>query len=245
MDRFGLPYWLTIPIAAAICFGAGFLFGLPALRFEGLYLALATFALAVATPQLLKHRLFERWTGGVQGIVLAKPEAPFGLPISQDRWLYWFSLGVAAIMFLLAWNLIRGRIGRALVAIRDQPLAAESLGIDTSFYKSTTFGISAMYAGVSGALGAIVLQFVSPDGFSVFLSLGFLVGIVVGGLASIPGAIIGALFIHYVPPAASRISQAAPWAVYGVAVIVFVYLFPTGIAGLLRPIRGGRNVDRA
>jgi len=245
MDRFGLPYWLTIPIAAAICFGAGFLFGLPALRFEGLYLALATFALAVATPQLLKHRLFERWTGGVQGIVLAKPEAPFGLPISQDRWLYWFSLGVAAIMFLLAWNLIRGRIGRALVAIRDQPLAAESLGIDTSFYKSTTFGISAMYAGVSGALGAIVLQFVSPDGFSVFLSLGFLVGIVVGGLGSIPGAIIGALFIHYVPPAASRLSQAAPWAVYGVAVIVFVYLFPTGIAGLLRPIRGGRNVDRA
>src|SRR3954465_4657515 len=127
MDRFGVPYWATIPVAGAVCLVAGFLFGLPALRLEGLYLALATFALGVSMPQLLKYHHLEKWTGGVQGIVIAKPDAPFGLPLNADRWLYFFTLAVAIVMFVLAWNLLRGRVGRALVAIRDQHIAAEAM----------------------------------------------------------------------------------------------------------------------
>ena len=100
MAKFGVAYWLTIPVAGLICLVVGFLFGLPALRLEGLYLALATFALAVATPQLLKYKHLEEWTGGVQGIVITKPDAPFGLPINEDQWLYFFSLAITIVMFV-------------------------------------------------------------------------------------------------------------------------------------------------
>ena len=230
MVKFGVPYWLTLPAAAAVCLVAGFLFGLPALRLEGLYLALATFALGVALPQLLKYKSFEHWTGGVQGIVIIKPDAPFGLPINGDQWLYLFTLGVTVLMFLLGVNLLRGRIGRALIAIRDQPVAAEAMGVNISLYKALTFGVSAMYTGIGGALGAIAVQFVAPDSFTIFLSIAFLVGIVVGGLASVSGAIYGALFIQFVPNIADQISKAAPWAIYGVFLIVCMYVMPGGIA---------------
>ena len=234
MDRLGAPYWATIPAAGAVCLVAGFLFGLPALRLEGLYLALATFALGVSMPQLLKYHHLEKWTGGVQGIVIAKPDPPFGLPINPDQWLYLFTLAVAVVMFVLGWNLLRGRVGRALIAIRDQHIAAEAMGINNALYKSLAFGVSAMYTGVAGALGAIAVQYVAPDSFTIFLSLVFLVGIVVGGLASISGALYGALFIQFVPNVADEISKAAPWAIFGLFLIGFVYLMPAGVAGAVR-----------
>lgn len=243
MDRFGVPYWATIPVAGLVCLGAGYLFGLPALRLEGLYLALATFALALATPQLLKWKHLEEWTGGVQGIVILKPDAPFGLPLDQDQWLYFFTLAITVLMFWLARNLLAGRIGRALVAIREQPTAAEAMGVDIAFYKSMTFGVSAMFTGVAGALGAIVIQFVAPDSFTLFLSITLLVGIVVGGLASLSGAIWGALFIQFIPNVADHISKAAPWAIYGLFLIACMYLMPTGVAGLLRA--AAARLDRA
>jgi branched-chain amino acid transport system permease protein len=238
MDKFGVPYWATIPVAGAVCLMAGFLFGLPALRLEGLYLALATFALGVSLPQLLKYHHFEKWTGGVQGIVISKPDAPafltgMGIPLNQDRWLYFFTLVVALVMFAIAWNLLRGRVGRALVAIRDQHTAAEAMGVNTAIYKSLAFGVSAMYTGVAGALGAIAIQFVAPDSFDIFLSLVFLVGIVIGGLASIPGALYGALFIQFVPNIADDISKAAPWAIFGLFLIAFVYVMPAGVSGAI------------
>ena len=234
MDKFGVPYWLTVPVAGVVCLAAGFLFGLPALRLEGLYLALATFALGVSMPQLLKYQHLEKWTGGVQGIVIMKPDPPFGLPINQDQWLYYFTLAVMLVMFLLGWNLLRGRVGRSLIAIRDQPIAAEAMGVNNALYKSLAFGVSAMYTGVAGALGAIAVQFVAPDSFQIFLSITFLVGIVIGGLASIPGAIYGAIFIQFVPNIADQISKAAPWAIYGVFMIGFMYLMPVGVAGAIR-----------
>jgi branched-chain amino acid transport system permease protein len=139
MDKLNIPYWMTIPIAAFICLVVGFLFGLPALRLEGHYLALATFALAVALPQLLKFKHLEFLTGGVQGIVIMKPDPPweslFGLKLNSDRWLYFLTLAVTLVMFVIGWNLIRGRVGRALIAIRDQPIAAASMGINTPMYK--------------------------------------------------------------------------------------------------------------
>lgn len=234
MDKFGFPYWATLPVAGAVCLVVGFLFGLPALRLEGIYLALATFALGVSMPQLLKYHHLEKWTGGVQGIVITKPDAPFGLPLNPDQWLYFFTLVVMLVMFLFAWNLLRGRIGRALVAIRDHHVAAQAMGVNTAIYKSLTFGVSALYTGVAGALGAIAVQFVAPDSFNIFLSITFLVGIVIGGLASIPGAIYGAIFIQFVPNIADELSKAAPWAIFGIFMIGFVYAMPYGINGAIR-----------
>lgn len=234
MDRWGLPYWSTIPVAGAVCLVAGFLFGLPALRLEGLYLALATFALAVVTPQILKYKGIEEWTGGVQGIVIIKPDAPFGLPLSADRWLYLFTLAVTVVMFIAGVRLLRGRIGRALIAIRDHPTAASAMGINTALYKSLTFGVSALYTGIGGALSAIAVQFVAPDSFGFFLSISFLVGLVVGGLASISGAIYGAFFIQFIPNVADHISKSAPWAIYGFFLLAFMYAMPTGVAGAVR-----------
>jgi branched-chain amino acid transport system permease protein len=234
LDKTGIPYWATIPLAGAICLVAGFLFGLPALRLEGLYLALATFALAVSTPQILKYKAFDQWTGGVQGIIINKPDAPGGLPLDSDQWLYFFCLLWTVPLFVVGWNLLRGRTGRAMVAIRDHPMAAATMGIDTALYKSLTFGVSAMYTGMAGALGALVAQFVSPDSFDLFLSISFVVGIVVGGIASISGAVFGAVFIEFVPNIADQISKAAPWAVYGVFLIAFMYLMPRGVAGVIR-----------
>ena len=239
MDKAGFPYWATIPVAGAVCMVAGFLFGLPALRLEGLYLALATFALGVSLPQLLKYHHLEKWTGGVQGIVITKPDSPefitgLGLALNQDQWLYFFTLGVTIVMFLLAWNLLRGRIGRAMMAIRDNHIAAEAMGVNNSMVKSLTFGVSAMFTGIAGALGAIAVQFVAPDSFNIFLSITLLIGIVIGGVASISGAIYGALFIQFVPNIADEISKAAPWAIFGLFLLGFTYLMPMGIAGAIR-----------
>jgi len=232
IDRWSVPYGWTIPVAGLLCLVAGFLFGIPALRLEGLYLALATFALALAVPQILKY--FEHWTGGSQGIVLSKPGAPLGLKLSPDQWLYFLTLGVLILLLVLGANLLRGRTGRAIVAIRDNPIAAQAMGVNSALYKSLTFGVSAAYTGVAGALSALAIAFVAPDAFNVFLSLTFLVGIVIGGLASISGAIFGGLFVQFVPNWAQEISKAAPWAIYGIFLIVFMYAMPRGIAGALR-----------
>ena len=236
MDKAGLPYWATLPPAFFFCFTVGFLVGFPALRLAGHFLALATFALALAVPQLLKYKQIEGLTGGVQGIVLNKPEPPFSFrfldqPFSADRWLYYFTLIVAALMFLLAWNLLRGRVGRAMIAVRDHPIAASAMGINLTMVKSMTFGVSAGITGLAGALGAIVVAFVSPDSFTVNLSIFLLVGVVVGGLASIPGAIFGGIFIQFVPNIADEISKSAPAAIYGLMLIAFMYLLPTGVMG--------------
>lgn len=230
----GLPYWLAVPAAAVVCALVGYVVGLVALRLRGPYLALATFALAVATPELLKHPSMERWTGGVQGLSLVKPAAPFGLPISADQWLYFLVVAVAAGVFLIARNIVRSRIGLALIALRDHRIAAASVGIAVSSYSIRAFGLSTMFAGLAGALSAITTQFVAPDSFHVFLSLGFLVGAVVGGLTSLSGAVIGAAFIVLVPNLADEVSKAATWAVYGASVLLIVYLFPSGIAAGLR-----------
>ncbi|HTB72319.1 MAG TPA: branched-chain amino acid ABC transporter permease [Polyangiaceae bacterium] len=238
MQHAGMPYWLTIPCAGAVCLVLGFLFGLPAVRLEGLHLALATFALGVVFPQILKTRGIERITGGVQGITLAKIEPPFGLAISPDQWLYCVALATALVLFVAARNLTRSHTGRVIVAIRDRPVAASSVGVDTARYKSLTFGLSAMYTGIAGALGALVVQFVGPDSFGVFLSISLLVGVVVGGLASISGAVYGALFIQFIPNVADDVSKAAPSAIYGVVLVLSVYLMPRGVAGLVRRLTG-------
>jgi branched-chain amino acid transport system permease protein len=234
MDRFGINYLWTLPAAGIVCLVFGFLFGVPALRLHGIYLALATFSLAVATPQILKSAPLEPWTGGVQGIVILKPDAPLGLPLSPDQWLYYLTLALVVVTFAAAANLINSRTGRALVAIRDNPIAARAMGIDVSLYKSLAFGVSAFYTGVAGALGAIVIQFVAPDSFTFSFAIALFVGLVVGGVSSIPGALFGGLFVLFVPNIAEHVSKGLAGAVYGVILILVIYLMPSGAAGLVQ-----------
>jgi branched-chain amino acid transport system permease protein len=234
MDRLDIAYYWTLPVAGIVCLIFGVLFGLPALRLQGIYLALATFSLAVATPQILKATPLEHWTGGVQGIVIIKPDAPFGLPLSPDQWLYYLTLAVVIVLFVCAANLVNSRTGRALIAIRDNPIAARAMGIDLSIYKSLTFGVSAFYTGVAGALGAIVIQFVAPDSFTFAFAIALFVGLVVGGVGSIPGALFGGLFVLFVPNIAEHFSKGLAGAIYGVILILVIYLMPSGAAGLFQ-----------
>lgn len=237
MDQLSVSYVWTLPAAGAVCFVVGFLFGLPALRLEGVYLALATFALAVAMPQLLKFSPIEHLTGGVQGIVIVKPDAPFGLPLTADQWLYLFTLAVAAFLYACAFNLIASRTGRTIVAIRDNPIAASAMGINVALHKSLVFGVSALYTGVAGALGAIAIQFVAPDSFTFALAVALFVGLVVGGVGSIPGTLVGGFFVLFVPNIAEHVSKGLAGAVYGVILIGLIYLMPSGAAGLVRLVR--------
>jgi branched-chain amino acid transport system permease protein len=238
MDQADIAYYWTLPAAGVVCFVVGFLFGLPALRLQGIYLALATFALAIAMPQLLKSTPLEGFTGGVQGIVLVKPDAPFGLPLNTDQWLYFLTVAVAIGMYACAVSLVRSRTGRAIIAIRDNPIAASAMGINVSLYKSLTFGVSALYTGIAGALGAIAVGFVAPDSFTINFSIAMFVGLVVGGVGSIPGTLFAGLFVLFVPNIAEQVSKGLAQAVYGVILILVIYVMPSGAAGFLRLMVG-------
>lgn len=231
VDGYGMPYGWALPIAALIAFAAGFAFGLPALRLEGIYLALATFTLAIALPQILKLSVLDPWTGGVQGISITKPEAPAFLPLNADQWLYVLTLVITCLVYWLARNLIGSRTGRALTAVKDNALAARTMGINVALYKTLAFSVSACFTGIAGALSAIVVQYVSPDSFSFYLSVAILVGLVVGGVGWLPGAFLGAAFILFVPNIAEGVSKGLSGAVYGVLLIALIVLRPGGSAG--------------
>ena len=256
MARFGWPYWATLPAAALFCFVVGYLFGLPALRLEGHYLALATFALAIAVPQILKYKHIEELTGGVQGINLRRVKAPFDLPLTADQWMYLVVLSVAVVMFWLARNLLDSRTGRALTAIRDHPMAANTMGVNLAQYKATTFGVSALYTGVAGGLYALISEGVAPDSFRLELSITLLVGMVVGGIASLPGAVIGGVFVQVIEKYADAVARKIgaslhlpidiePWTIYGIVLIALVYVMPTGIAGGLARLWGHAKKRRS
>ncbi len=242
IDRYEIHYLATLPPAMFVCFVVGYLFGRPALRLEGHYLALATFALAIAVPQFLKYRHFEPFTHGVQGINIFKPDPPFGMPLSPDQWLYLIVLACAVVMFIVARNIVQSRMGRAMMAIRDQPLAADTMGINSARTKSITFGISALYVGLAGALHAIIFEFVSPDSFRFELSIAILVGAVIGGIATLSGAVIGGFFVQFIEKYADALTKwvtstvhlpihLEPWTIYGIVLIVLMYTMPMGIAG--------------
>jgi branched-chain amino acid transport system permease protein len=246
VHRYHLDYLATIPIAGLLTGAVGFVFGIPALRLSALYLALATFALAVVTPSLIKRP--DKFTGGVQGIILLPPQPPFGLQITSEQWLYYLALGIAAALFWLAWNLLRHRPGRAFRAIRDSEVAAAASGINLAGYKTLAFGLSAFYAGIAGSLYGVATAFVSPDSFQVSLSILLLVGAVIGGLASLPGPLVGGVFAFFLPivsqqwvPAqgwipsqvSSAIEQAGPAVSYGALLILIMIFAPNGVVGLI------------
>lgn len=254
--RYKMDYLVTIPIAGLLTGLIGFLFGVPALRLSALYLALATFALAVVAPSLIKRPA--ELTGGVQGIVLLPPVPPqfasdafaavTGTAMTSDQWIYYVTLAWSLLLFWLAWNLVRHRAGRAMRAIRDGEVAAAASGINLAGYKTLAFGISALYAGIAGSLFGLAAGFVSPDSFPVALSIQLLVGAVVGGLASIPGPLIGGVFAYFLPiesnqwvptqtwipgQIASTIVKAGPAVTYGAVLILTMIFAPNGIVGLV------------
>jgi branched-chain amino acid transport system permease protein len=233
--RAHVPWLLTVPAAALVAFALGFVFGVPALRLRGLYLALVTLALSVAVPPLVKR--FEGLTGGVQGMPVPQPAVPAWLPLDPDQFLYLLVLAVAAVACLLAVNLTRGGLGRTLAAIRDDERAATTMGVDLAGVKARVFACGAAYAGAAGALFAFAIGFVAPESFTPLLSFSFLAAIVIGGLGTVGGALLGALFIEFVPQYAGGVDQALTGAVYGATLIAVMYLLPGGATGLLRRLR--------
>jgi branched-chain amino acid transport system permease protein len=220
---------LTLPLAFAIAFACGLLVGIPALRFSGVYLALVTFALAVSVPQLALK--FSKFSGGSNGI--RTQTAP------SSSWLYGASWSCAALAFLCAWLLLRGRIGRAFRAVRDSELAAASSGVALPIYKTLAFGISAGYAGVAGSFFVLVTAgFAQPNEFGIILSLQLLIGAAVAGLGSLWGVLVGAVFIGLLPEISASVplvgSSHGQDVVFGLIVIAIMLLLPNGVAGLFR-----------
>jgi branched-chain amino acid transport system permease protein len=242
----GLRDLWTIPLAGLVAMAAGFLLGLPALRLSGLYLALATFALAVAMPALL--RKFSGLTGGSQGINLFDEALNrttgalgsvhvLGHTVPTNDFLYYLTWGIGLVLAALAWLLVRGRIGRAFRAVRDSEVAATSSGVNTAFYKTLAFAISGFYAGIAGSLFVLVSNwFVNPQSFYFDKSLLLVVGAVVGGLGSLAGVAAGALFIQFAPTWAGELSKSAgaPSVFFGAAIVLLMIALPGGAGGVLR-----------
>jgi branched-chain amino acid transport system permease protein len=248
----------TIPAATAVAGAAGFLFGIPALRLSGLYLALATFAIAVATPAVIKK--FEGFTGGGSGKNLfGTPEltgsvAPvhvLGRTLTFNNWLYYLAWTIALVAYVVAWLVLRGRTGRALRAVRDSETAAVSSGISLARYKTLAFGVSSAYAGLAGSLYAIANTYVNPDTFPISLSIVLLVGVVLGGLGSLLGVMAGAVFVYFMPltwaqsidaaipdwlpflGGLSTKSPGAPAVVFGGVLIALMLVLPGGAGRLI------------
>jgi branched-chain amino acid transport system permease protein len=248
----GVDALLTIPLGGLVAGVVGFLFGFPALRLAGVYLALATFGLAVVVPSLARR--FDTFTGGQAGMLLELPTSPTSR-LSPETWLYYLSWAIAIVLFAAAVLLLRGRTGRAFRAIRENELAAVSSGISLARYKTLAFGVSAFYAGIAGSIFAILNSFVNPLAFPIDLSILLLIGLVLGGAGSLLGVLVGAAFVHYVPLEVGNVPAKAidfaqklgipvsdidpttpgvPAVAYGLILLIIVAVAPQGAAGLVR-----------
>lgn len=205
MTRYSIPFVLALPLAGFVAAAFGFLLGLPSLRLEGPYLAIATLGFGMAVIQILGHW---DYVGGHMGI--STPRISIGpLVLKSDRQLYYLIMLLTVIMTVGGRNLARTRIGRAFIAIRDSDIAAATLGVNLTYYKTLAFAISAFYTGIAGGLMAFVLGFINPGSFTLTLSITFLAMIVVGGLGSIPGSILGAIFLTLVQLKLNTIQETA------------------------------------
>ncbi len=227
--EWGMSPYLALPFSAVSGFVFGFLFGWPALRFSTVHLALATWGLALVVPRILKAPPFDQFTGGVQGIYLDRPGAPFGLPLSDDQWWYLVSLLIVVLAAFLIGNLMQGRIGRALRALRDHPDAAKTMGINVALFRTTAFGVSGAAAGLAGGLAGLLADFVAPDTYTIFLGIALLIGAVAGGIDTLRGAFVGGLIVEFLPDAAGAISKTVSFPVYGLLLIALVMLMPHGV----------------
>jgi branched-chain amino acid transport system permease protein len=258
MTRFGVPLVVAVPAAGLLTGAAGFALGFPALRLTGPYLAIATLAMMVAFPQILKLNGITEWTGGNHGVAIDTPHAPSLVDgfMSDRQWLYYSCVVPALALLGVASRITRSRIGRALHALRDTEIGAGQMGINVALYKMLAFGLSAFCAGIGGALFAFSASFISPQTFDVTLSITMLVMVVLGGLASTEGTIIAAVIMtsrNEIVDGFARIGlldlpgafvpgqQQSPdtlrGAVYGLMLITTLMLVPAGLAGLPRTLR--------
>jgi branched-chain amino acid transport system permease protein len=235
-----VPYGWAVPAGALTGFLFGALFGLPITRLSRnrQSMVIVTLALAIAMPQVLKR--FPDYTGGTNGVNLPRPGPPLGIPLEQDQWIYLLSLGVLGCMFWLCWNLLHGRIGRAMTAMRNHEVAAATSGVNVPLYKLLAFAFGSMFAGVGGAVFVLVTQFANPDSFSLVLSITFLTGGIIGGIDSALGAILGALFVEFVPVITSDLAMShdfPPAIIYSIVLVAVIFLMPDGLVGLAARLR--------
>jgi len=242
----GLSWWLGLPAAALLCFTVGLILGFPALRVQTIYLAFATLGFNTAIWLVMRN---EEWlTGGTFGINgIARPQF-LGLPLTSNLAYYYFVLGVAVVMTLLLLGLLRSPWGKAFTALRDNPIRAESLGVDIRSYTLLSFAIGATYAGVAGALFASLVDFIEPAPFAVGASIMMYLMVVVGGSGYFLGPLVGAAVGVVLPDWIRDVAPAlANWylPLFGAMVVVMMVWLPDGLMSLPDRIRARRDSRKA
>ncbi|MBW2262343.1 MAG: branched-chain amino acid ABC transporter permease [Deltaproteobacteria bacterium] len=226
VTKAGLPFPLALPIAGFVSAWFGVLLALPALRLTGPYLAIATLGFGMAVTQIIGHAEF---FGGRNGIKVPKPDF-LASALTDDQRMYIVIIPITVVLAIVAYNLMRSRVGRAMVAVRDSDIAAETMGINLVVTKSLSFAVSAFFTGVAGGLMAHLLGFINPDIFNLMLSIQFLAMVVVGGLGSILGSILGAILMTLLPQLLSGVKD-FPLIIYGAIMVAIVMLEPMGLRG--------------
>jgi branched-chain amino acid transport system permease protein len=239
ITRYDTPVPVAFLAGMALCFIVGVLVGVPALRLQGMYLALVTLAVGVIFPGLVRR--FESITGGSAGLFGVKYPAPendyFAGRAGQVLWLYWVSVVALGLVCLIVWNIMRGRMGRAIVALRDNESAAIVMGVNRTLVRTVVFGVSASIAGLAGGLFAVDTGILTPDSFSLLFTINLIVAMVLGGKASFWGPVLGGFAVYYLPLWTADYSD-GPIAgvIFGVIVILMVFTFRSGLAGAISAI---------
>jgi branched-chain amino acid transport system permease protein len=226
------PFLVTVVASAAVTFAAGFVIGFPAQRLSGLHFAVITLGAAFLVPPLLKRGGSQSLFGGATGLQVPRIDPPpFGL--ATDQWVYYVCLAVAVVAVLFVAWVVAGPTGRAMLALKEAPIAAGAMGVNVARLKVVVFALAAMLAGLSGSMYAYAVGYIAPDSFGLYLTVLFLAASVVGGVRSIIGAILGAAVVVMVPVIATDIDPALSNVIFGAALVVCVLVMPTGITGAL------------
>jgi len=248
-SKAGWPFWMCLLASGSLSALIGCAVGIPCLRLKGLYLAMATMSFGVVVEFILIT--WDNLTGGVRGLSVAQLQI-LGVPLNSDTKLFYFLLVVTGLCILGIKNLVRTRVGRAFIAIRDRDIAAEIIGVNITAYKVMAFTISSFFAGVAGAMYAYTMGYIQPDQFSLLLSIQYLAMIIVGGLGTILGSIFGAIFIVLVPELIKNLAQAVTvivpalerkydeeWniAAFGLLIMIFLIFEPSGFNGIWKRIK--------
>ncbi|MBU1277224.1 MAG: branched-chain amino acid ABC transporter permease [Proteobacteria bacterium] len=250
-EGLNMPFWVTVPAGGLVAAAAGILVGIPCLRLKGLYLAMATMSFGVMVEYVLIT--LKGVTGGERGMYMPEVDV-FGMVLNTDESIYYFLLVITAIMIVAAKNIVRTRVGRAFVAVRDRDIAAEVMGVNLTLYKVMAFALSSFYAGVAGVMYAYVMGHIHPEHFTMLHSVEYLAMIIVGGLGSILGSIFGAIFIVVIPEfikiLAQTIEEAIPamagkyddeWniAAFGLLIMLFLIFEPGGLNSIWQRLKIG------
>ena len=233
MRHFGIPFWFSMPIGGVLAAIVGFLVGLPALKVSGHYLALVTLAFGEIIQLILIH--WESLTGGFTGIMVPVPTL-FGFEFSTDTSKYYLTFAITIFLVHCANNIVESRIGRALRSIKGSEVASQAMGVNLARYKLLAFIISAFYAGVAGGLYGILLAFISPEYFGLFDSILYLMMVVIGGLGSIGGSIVGAVILGILPEALRRFQDYQDF-IYGAILLLSIVFMPRGLVGIFIGVR--------